>query len=207
MYYGPQILLETGIKVGDYDKKSPELGIILNIPLAFVNALGNVIAVFYIDKLGRRYIMIRTIPGVLIACIIVSFSFYLSLYGKSHNDKEAGSFLSLTGLILYLIFFSIGWSSPVWSTCAEIFPLHLIGIATSLTTATNWGSNFIVSSVFLSILKYDQGKVLAFLILAGFSAMTYAFVYFRVPETKGKPIIMNVNAILGIQDDQYEKEC
>lgn len=163
-----------------------------------MNALGGVIAVFYIDKIGRRYIMLRTIPGVFIACCIVGLSFYLSLFGKSKNDKDVGAALSMTGLVLFISFFSIGMSSPVWSINTEIYPLHLIGIATSLSTATNWGSNFIVSSVFLSIMKSDTGKVLAFFLLACFSLLGYAFVYFKVPETKGKPIMTNVNTILGI---------
>jgi predicted MFS family arabinose efflux permease len=57
----------------------------LNLPLAFTNAFGTLLAVFFIDRLGRRYIMLRALPGVVFSCILVSVSFYLSKFtdGKS----------------------------------------------------------------------------------------------------------------------------
>ena len=104
--------------------------------------------------------------------------------------------MSLAGLVLYLAFFSIGMSSTVWSVNTEIYPIHLIGTATSLSTATNWFSNFIVSSLFLSIMKTDSGKVIAFLILAFFTVLAFLFIYKRVPETNNKPITENIKNIL-----------
>lgn len=80
MYYGPSIILGSGIKVGDLDPNSERTGIILNIPLAFMNALGSVITMLYIDRLGRRYIMIRLIPGIVLSLFLVSYSMYLSKY-------------------------------------------------------------------------------------------------------------------------------
>lgn len=57
----------------------------MNLPLAFTNAFGTLLAVFFIDRLGRRYIMLRALPGVVFSCILVSVSFYLSKFtdGKS----------------------------------------------------------------------------------------------------------------------------
>lgn len=102
----------------------------------------------------------------------------------------------MVGLLLYLVFFQSGMSGTVWSVCVEIFPIHLIGMATSLTTATNWLSNFIISSVFLSIVSTNTGKIVAFLILAFFNVWAIIFIYYRVPETKGRAVHENVEAIL-----------
>ena len=151
-----------------------------------MNAVGSFIAVFFIDKLGRRFIILRTLPGVLISCVTIALSMYLSLY--TENMQTIGNFLALLGLLMYLGFFSIGFSSTPWSINTEIYPTHLIGTATSLSTATNWLSNFVVSSVFLSIMKTDLGKVLAFVTLAIFTTICIIFVYIFVPETKGKSI-------------------
>jgi len=85
MYYGPNIILGSGIKVGNLDPAEPRTGIILNIPLAFMNAVGSVITMVFIDKLGRRFIMIRLIPGIVLSLILVSYSMYLSKY------EEVGS--------------------------------------------------------------------------------------------------------------------
>ena len=50
-----------------------------------MNAVGSIITMVYIDRFGRRYIMIRLIPGIILSLILVSYSMYLSKY------EEAGS--------------------------------------------------------------------------------------------------------------------
>jgi len=126
MYYGPQIILGTGLKIGDLDTENPETGVILNMPLAFMNALGSAIATFYIDRMGRRYIMLRMLPGIFCSLILVAVAFYLSLFTVG-TAQSVGNYLSLLGLISYLGFFSIGMSAPVWSVNTEIYPIHLVG--------------------------------------------------------------------------------
>ena len=91
-------------------------------------------------------------------------------------------------IIAYLAFFSIGFSSTPWAINSEIYPIHLIGTAIALATATNWLTNFIVSISFLSFMETKEGKVYTFLILAGFAFIAIIFVYFLVPETAGRRI-------------------
>ena len=79
MYYGPEIIIDSGISVDGIDDKE-QLGIILNIPLALTNAIGTTIAVFLIDNLGRRFIILRTLPGVFVSLLLVSWSMYLSIF-------------------------------------------------------------------------------------------------------------------------------
>ena len=62
----------------------------------------------------------------------------------------------------------------------------------ALATATNWLSNFIVSSLFLTTLEIPGGNVFTFIILAAFAILAFLFVYFLLPETKGKEIHENV---------------
>jgi len=187
MYYGPDIIQETGISSDSIDNET--LLIILNVPLAFVNAIGSAVAVLLIEKMGRRFIMLRTLPFIVLSCMLVSLSMYLSNFGDSPSTQTFGNYLAMGSLILYLIFFSIGWSSTVWSVNTEIYPIHLVGSASSLATATNWFSNFLVSTFFLSIMKNsDTGKVIAFLLLGGFGLLAFAFVFLLLPETKGRAI-------------------
>lgn len=187
MYYGPQIIIGTGIKIDGYDDDlgKKKLGIMFNIPLAFMNALGSGISALYIDKLGRRHIMLRSLPGVFISCLVVAFSMYLSLYFDADStNHQIGTYLALAGLVSYLAFFSFGMSSTVWSVNTEIYPLHLIGTASALSTATNWLSNFVVSTTFLSIMKSgDFGKVIAFVILSAFGVVCFFFINYNLPET------------------------
>uniref|UniRef100_A0A7S3MZJ0 Major facilitator superfamily (MFS) profile domain-containing protein n=1 Tax=Strombidium inclinatum TaxID=197538 RepID=A0A7S3MZJ0_9SPIT len=196
MYYGPDIIKETGIKVDGVDPD--RLSIILNIPLALVNAIGSTVAVFVIDKMGRRFIMLRTLPFTLIACLLVALSMYLTAFTSGDASIKTGNYLAMIALIMYLAFFSIGMSSTVWSVNTEIYPIHLIGSGSSLATATNWFSNFIVSTFFMSIMKNsDVGKVVAFALLGFFCLLAILFIYYLVPETGGRPINENIKNILG----------
>ena len=198
MYYGPTIILSAGIQIGGLDPKAPTTGIILNLPLAFMNALCTFITSKVIDKLGRRYIMIRYIPGIIMSLLVVSFGMYLSTYEPYNTMPQmVGGYLSLIGLFFFICFFTISLSGVVWALNAEIFPIHLIGIGNSLATSSNWLSNFLVSSFFLTITNTDAGKVYAYLILCGFSIAAWVFVFYLVPETKGFTIQENVNRIIG----------
>ena len=49
MYYGPAIIMGTGIRIPGYEADDPEVGIILNMPLAFISAIGSIMIVFKID--------------------------------------------------------------------------------------------------------------------------------------------------------------
>ena len=86
MYYGPDIILSTGISVDGIDDKT--LSKILNIPLAAVNAIGSCVAVFVIDNMGRRYTMLRGLPGIFVSLILVSISEYLSNFGGDDSDNK-----------------------------------------------------------------------------------------------------------------------
>ena len=198
MYYGPAIILSSGVQIGGLDPKAPTTGIILNLPLAFMNAFGSLVTSKIIDKLGRRYIMLRFIPGIIFSLLTVSFGMYLSTYNNEHSSAhKVGGFISLIGLFLFICFFTISLSGVVWAFNAEIYPIHLVGTGNSLATSSNWLSNFIVSSFFLTITSTDAGKVYAYLILCAFSIGAWIFVFFLVPETKGFTIKENVDRILG----------
>ena len=81
MYYGPQIIIDTGITVDGIEEKE-KLGIILNIPLAATNALGTLIAVFIIDGLGRRSVILTSLPFIFVSLLLVSLAMYLALFSE-----------------------------------------------------------------------------------------------------------------------------
>lgn len=85
MYYGPSIILATGISADGVDPAT--LAILLNVPLAAMNAIGSTVAVFVLDKAGRRWVMLRGLPGILASCLVVSLAMYLSLFGGDPDDS------------------------------------------------------------------------------------------------------------------------
>ena len=143
-----------------------------------------------IDKLGRRYIMLRTIPFAAASWIIVAVGMWLNGHLSSDEDSglNAGSITAFTGIILFLLCFSIGMSATPWTVNSEIYPLHIIGSGNSVATTTNWLSNFIVASIFPLFLDTTAGEVISFSVLAIFAVLAWVFVYILVPETANKPI-------------------
>ena len=192
MYYGPDILITAGLSIPGMDQD--ESALLLNIPLASVNAIGTLISCIYIDKAGRRYLMLRTLPFSVIGWLITALGMYMNGYTDA---KTTGSYVAFVGIILFLFSFSIGMSSTPWTVNAEIYPLHVIGTANSLSTTTNWLTNFVVATVFLIFLSTPLGSVLSFIVLAIFAVLAWVFIYFLLPETANRTIDEILVAILG----------
>jgi len=171
-----------------------------------MNAAGSVVSIFYIDKLGRRSIMLRMLPCIIVSLLGVSTAMYLSnYYDKDTVQHHIGSNTAIVFVILYLAFFSVGMSATVWAVNSEIYPIQLMGVGNSIATSTNWLSNFLVSSLFLTITSSNAGKVYAYIILAGFSVAAWIFIYFMLPETAEKSIQENVQNIMGKKYKTYNK--
>ena len=75
----------------------------------------------------------------------------------------------------------------VWTVINEVFPGHIRGRAVAVATAVNWGSAFLVSQFFLSVIG-AIGNSLTFWLFALFCGIAWVWIYFRVPETKGQSL-------------------
>ena len=70
MYYGPDIMEKAGIVIEGMSEEQSAL--LLNIPLSFINGLGTLLSVFFIDNLGRRYLILRSLPLIVLSWFIVA---------------------------------------------------------------------------------------------------------------------------------------
>jgi len=184
MYYGPEIMIMAGF--GDDTHKAQSL--ISSLPLAAINTIGGVIALAFIDRLGRRWIMLRTLPFVALFMGVIGLGMFFRNHVDKNNDiaQNLGKWLAACGLFFYLMSFAIGMGPTPWTVNSEIYPLHLRGIGNSMSATANWISNFVVSISFLTLLKdVPFGDVFAFILIVFFSILALVFVYMKVPETKG----------------------
>ena len=90
--------------------------------------------------------------------------------------------------MLYLAFFSIGLGCTPWTVNSEIYPMHLRGAGLSLSTTANWVSNYCIAAVFLTLTKTEMGQVVTFASLSLICVGAFAFIYYLLPETKGRAI-------------------
>ena len=90
-----------------------------------------------------------------------------------------------------------GGHNRVFLSNSEIYPIHLAGTAEGIAAACHWIFSFLVSSMFLTVVESDAGKVFCFLVFALFALGLTIFVYYMLPETAGKKISENVSNIIG----------
>lgn len=168
MYYGPEIMKMAGF--GDQTNKRYSL--ISSIPLTLINMIGTLIALFTIDKYGRRFLILRNLPFISISMGLIGLGMALRNYTEPENivARDLGKWLAALSLGFYILFFSIGMGPQPWVINSEIYPLHLRGLGNSLGTTVNWVANFGVSMLFLTLLDdVKYGNVFVFEIILFFS--------------------------------------
>jgi MFS family permease len=166
------------------------------VAMGFTKCAFILVAVLYLDRLGRRPLLLASTAGITasLACIAIAFSF-LEHHGvefpSSSSSSSSSSSTSAAFVVLfvcsYVAFFSIGIGPICWVLTAEIFPLRLRAQAMSLAVVINRLSSTLVSLTFLSLSSAISftGTYLAF---AAISLCSVAFVFALVPETKGRSL-------------------
>jgi sugar porter (SP) family MFS transporter len=168
MYYGPVIFESAGF----FPVKN---AILATFCMGLVNFLLTVVTLVFIDKLGRRFLLLS---GTFIAALglcAVNLFFNYALPGQK--------FWILGSMSLYVMGYCISVGSLFWVIISELYPLRIRGLAMSIATMTQWGANFVVSLSFLSV--YQSIGALTFSLFAFFCLLAFIFVYYFVPETTG----------------------
>jgi SP family xylose:H+ symportor-like MFS transporter len=174
LYYAPKIFQNTGTKL--------DISLLQTILVGCVNLVFTVIAIFTVDKLGRKPLLIT--GGVImgIAMGAIGFTFY----------AERMDMMALVFILLYIAGFAMSWGPVMWVLLSEIFPNSIRG-AMSIATATVWITDLIISWSFPVL---DENVWLTEKFHHGFAYWLYAvicfaaviFVWKIVPETKGRTL-------------------
>ena len=89
LQYTPEMIYKSGIGIeGGYS--SHEVAKIYFISFASINLIGSTIAVFIIDKLGRRFIILRTLPGLFFALMLAAYSMGLVHHSRIETKTKDG---------------------------------------------------------------------------------------------------------------------
>lgn len=174
IYYAPTILLFAGLQ-------SAAVSILATAGIGVINVLLTIVAILLIDRIGRRPLLIGGLVGMVISLILLGLSFALPGLSSSLG------ILAIISLMLYVGSFAIGLGPVFWLMISEIYPLKIRGRAMSTATVVNWGMNLVVAITFLSLIQL-LGTPGTFWLYGIISIIAIIFVYFRVPETKGKSL-------------------
>ena len=156
-----------------------------------VNVLATLIAIAYVDRLGRRKLLLTGLIGMAVSLVIVGVAFEFihpaSGSAAAASGPTAAGVVTLCALVCFIICFAFSMGPVVWTVINEIFPGHIRGRAVAIATAVNWGSAFLVSQFFLTVIG-AIGNSLTFWLFALFCAIAWIWIYLRVPETKGQSL-------------------
>lgn len=181
VYYSPVTFNAAGI-----NSQGAVLG--ATMAVGFAKAGFVVLAAFLIDRVGRRPLLLTSAIGSTVCLLALASALAVipktSPEGKAH---DAAGYLAVIAACGNVAFFSVGMGPVNWVLGAEIFPLRLRAKAASLGVGINRGMSGVVSMTFLSISKAITVPG-TFYLFAGVSALCSTFIYFLVPETKGKTL-------------------
>jgi SP family galactose:H+ symporter-like MFS transporter len=170
IYYGPQIFQMAGIG-------SAETSILAQSLVGLVNCGMTLIAIFFVDRLGRKPLLYAGLAGMFVALAALALSF------AHPNLSGSLATIALGSMMLYVGCFAFSLGPIVWLLISEIFPLPVRGMGMSLSTLANWIGNFLVSQFFLTMVE-RLGRSGTFWLYALLCIVTVLFVRAVVPETK-----------------------
>jgi MFS transporter, SP family, galactose:H+ symporter len=169
-YYTPTIFKYAGFKSASTD-------ILATTVVGIDGVIASILAIFLIDRIGRRPLLIGGFIAVAVTLIGMGGVFLL-------GTSQAG-YLILICLLVYVLAYSIGIGPVFWLLTSELFPTRLRGAGSSIATVANWSADLLISISFLSLITW-LGKPLTFWLYAIFAIGAVVFSWFLVPETKGK---------------------
>ena len=173
IYYAPTIMEATGLGAA--------VSILATLGVGIVNVIFTAVSLLIIDRVGRKPLLLVGLTGILVALAILGFAYALpSLSG-------AVAYVTFAGLLIYIASFAVSFGVVLWVVLPELFPLRVRGSAMSVCTILHWSSNLAVSLTFLPLIA-AVGETAVFWGYGAISIGAFVFVYFLMPETKGRTL-------------------
>jgi MFS family permease len=151
-----------------------------NVGNGIANVGMTVVAIWLIDKVGRRVLLLSGTVGMAIALFVVAATFAVSGNTLGHT----ASIVAVVSLAVYTGSFAIGLGPVFWLLISEIYPARIRGKSMSIATMANWGANFVVAVSFLTLLNAISNAG-TFFLMGFLSLVAVAYFWRKVPETKG----------------------
>lgn len=174
LYYAPRIF-------GDMGMENP---MVQTVIMGVVNILFTLVAVFTVEKWGRKPLLITGSIGMAVGAFGVALTF----------GNASMNLVTMLSIMVYSASFMMSWGPVCWVLIAEIFPNTIRGAAVAIAVAFQWIFNWIVSSTFVPMFNMklsgdpDFGHWFTYALYGTICVISAIFVWKLVPETKGKTL-------------------
>ncbi|ESQ29776.1 hypothetical protein EUTSA_v10023420mg [Eutrema salsugineum] len=141
------------------------------------------IGTIIVDKMGRRTLLMASCSGMGLFALLLSVSYSFQSFGILPELTPIFIFISVLG---YVISYALGMGGLPWIIMSEIFPMNVKVSAGTLVTVTNWAGGWVITFTFNFLMQWNAAGT--FVIFSTVSAVSILFIYFLVPETKGRSL-------------------
>ncbi|MCS3844504.1 sugar porter family MFS transporter [Microbacterium sp. AK031] len=178
-YYSTTLWLSVG-----FDESQ---ALMTSVITSITNIVVTIVAILLVDKVGRRPMLLTGSIGmaVTLGMMAVAFSFG-TLQDGSVVLPEPWSLIALICANGFVVFFGATWGPLVWVLLGEMFPNSIRAGALAVAAAAQWIANFFISTTFPAFAEI--GLTFAYGFYAFFAVVSFFFVFYQVPETKGREL-------------------
>ena len=171
MYYAPMIFEKAGASTG--------MAMLQAIAVGVTNLIFTILAMFFIDKFGRRPLLLIGAVGMFISLAGAAIHYY--------NQSLVGDWAMVASIIGFVAFFAFSQGAVIWVFLSEIFPNRVRSKGQALGSFVDWIVNAIIGLVFpVALATFGGGDV--FMFFAILMIPFFFFVLKIMPETKGKSL-------------------
>jgi len=175
LYFAPRIFESMGVSNN----------MLFTVIMGVINISFTLVAVFTVEKLGRKPLLITGSLGMAVGALGVALS----------NVMTLPAFIAPLSIMVYSACFMFSWGPICWVYISELFPNTIRSQATAVAVAFQWIFNFIVSSTFVPMYNMKLGAMgdsfghfFAYALYGVICIIAAVFVWRLVPETKGKTL-------------------
>ncbi|PYI29603.1 general substrate transporter [Aspergillus indologenus CBS 114.80] len=180
-YYSPTVFKSIGLKGTNSSLLTTGIFGVVKTVVTFVWLL------WLIDRVGRRnLLLIGAIGGSVCMWIIGA---YIKIADPVNNNTESlngGGIAAIFFFYLWTAFYTPTWNGTPWVINSEMFDPNVRSLAQACAAGSNWLWNFLISR--FTPQMFEKMEYGVYFFFASLMILSFIFVYFLIPETKGVPL-------------------
>ncbi|GLW18987.1 MULTISPECIES: sugar porter family MFS transporter [Streptomyces] len=175
-YYSSALWQSVGI--------DPSASFFYSFTTSIINIIGTVIAMIFVDKIGRRPLALIGSAGMAVALGLEAWAFSAKTAAGTLPATEGT--VALIAAHCFVLFFALSWGVVVWVFLGEMFPNKIRAAALGVAASAQWIANWAITASFPSLSDWNLSGT--YIIYMVFALLSIPFVLRYVKETKGKAL-------------------